>query len=421
MTEAPCAVSCINGGTCVLAKANCSNPDAPFDTPACDCGAPANGACFYGARCEHKLACGGTATACLRFVPQGRGTAPTSAVCGTGGDQAAACAVAPLDARAIESAVDKMSKDAEDASNGNGGGHGGGNGQGQSPRAEDATVDSKEAARGGAATTGSPGDLNEDRGSDGGSSGDGGLVVVGVVVTVLLMACLAIVAVVKMRREREREGQHGGKNAIAVNKMSNFSTSGERQPRDSKNAMYGEGEGVPTRPHSAAARELSNTYTNPLFPDDNMYGEVNHQEACAAPRKASYLEPVPQGYSALRKASYLEPAPQGYPAPRKASYLEPVPQGYPDLHSPTLPVYSDVDPAEANQPLYAEPASMFPPSPQRHARIVNQTPDVGGALAAVYEYQESDAHCGKPERPASYEYDEAVRGDISVTYELPRV
>ena len=38
VSEAPCPLACINGGRCVLARADCSDLTAPFDTPTCDCG-----------------------------------------------------------------------------------------------------------------------------------------------------------------------------------------------------------------------------------------------------------------------------------------------------------------------------------------------------------------------------------------------
>lgn len=80
-----CSLQCINGGTCVLVKKDCSDPTAPFDTPVCDCGAPAADSCFYGERCESKIICaspfGAQAKSCNAFVPQGRGGVAASDVC----------------------------------------------------------------------------------------------------------------------------------------------------------------------------------------------------------------------------------------------------------------------------------------------------------------------------------------------------
>ena len=81
-----CSLQCINGGTCVLVKKDCSDPTAPFDTPVCDCGAPAADSCFYGARCESKIQCNSPpfeaqAQSCNVFVAEGRGGVETSDVC----------------------------------------------------------------------------------------------------------------------------------------------------------------------------------------------------------------------------------------------------------------------------------------------------------------------------------------------------
>ena len=86
-----------------------------------------DGACFYGAKCERKIACpdlattaqpgvgggeGGSeppaaAAACRRFIPTGRGSVSASDVCGVGaaGPVRDACAVVPTDKRAIEAFV----------------------------------------------------------------------------------------------------------------------------------------------------------------------------------------------------------------------------------------------------------------------------------------------------------------------------
>ena len=82
-----CSLQCINGGTCVLIKNNCSDITAPFDTPVCDCGAPAADTCFYGARCDSKIICNSLfeaqAKSCNAFVPQGRGGVDSRDVCHT--------------------------------------------------------------------------------------------------------------------------------------------------------------------------------------------------------------------------------------------------------------------------------------------------------------------------------------------------
>lgn len=108
----PCDLSCINGGQCVLTKADCSDPNAAYNTPVCDCGAPASGVCFYGGRCQSKVGCnagtlGFAARSCSPHTPQGRGRVDPAAVC-TAEATAPALCVAPAAAFAVNGSTGRV-------------------------------------------------------------------------------------------------------------------------------------------------------------------------------------------------------------------------------------------------------------------------------------------------------------------------
>jgi len=95
-------VGCINGGECILVKADCADSAAPYDTPICKCSAPANdGKCFYGKKCNSAVTCGTDARSCNPFVVTRRGQNPEENVCKTEAYPPAACSAdAPASAEA---------------------------------------------------------------------------------------------------------------------------------------------------------------------------------------------------------------------------------------------------------------------------------------------------------------------------------
>ena len=91
-----CDLNCINGGTCVLVKNDCTDPNAAYEKPVCDCGPPTAGSCFYGQTCDAKLTCaastlGFTANSCRPHIPAGRGGVLPSDVCGADAVAPALC------------------------------------------------------------------------------------------------------------------------------------------------------------------------------------------------------------------------------------------------------------------------------------------------------------------------------------------
>jgi hypothetical protein len=65
-TTYECPLACNNGGMCKLVQADCTDPDAPYDTPTCDCNpnGVVAGVCFYGKRCNVKVNCAADTLSC---------------------------------------------------------------------------------------------------------------------------------------------------------------------------------------------------------------------------------------------------------------------------------------------------------------------------------------------------------------------
>lgn len=117
----------------MLVKSNCSDPRAAYDMPTCDCGAPEEGACFYGATCESKIACpedalGFKANSCSPFVRTGRGSVQAASVCSiavstpalcTVGNTKVSATVGPTDAEAQMQARARAEAEAAAAQGGN--------------------------------------------------------------------------------------------------------------------------------------------------------------------------------------------------------------------------------------------------------------------------------------------------------------
>jgi hypothetical protein len=74
--------SCKNGGVCSFRRADCTDADAPFDTPVCSCGAPTGTTCFYGQFCEEKVdACPDGTNMCNIVKSLNAEVDPVSKVC----------------------------------------------------------------------------------------------------------------------------------------------------------------------------------------------------------------------------------------------------------------------------------------------------------------------------------------------------
>lgn len=74
--------TCKNGGVCSFRRADCTDVDAPFDTPVCSCGAPTGGACFYGQFCDNKVdSCPDDTTMCNIVKNVKAGVDPVPKVC----------------------------------------------------------------------------------------------------------------------------------------------------------------------------------------------------------------------------------------------------------------------------------------------------------------------------------------------------
>lgn len=93
-------VRCGNGGVCVLARANCSDPAAPRTVPTCVCNSPVvPPECHFGARCESSFQCAPAAAARPHCVPA-LGVAGVGAPCRATGVPAGATFAAVPDVQA---------------------------------------------------------------------------------------------------------------------------------------------------------------------------------------------------------------------------------------------------------------------------------------------------------------------------------
>ena len=345
MKEAPCDLNCINGGTCVLAKADCADADAPFDTPVCDCGLVVGGACFYGARCDAKLVCPGAADTdtCLRFVPQGRGVVSPESVCGvstnTGGVLAAgACAVPVDDKRAIKAAAEKIAAKAS---------------LDMDPSAEKVQKARKEGndaegkKKGGAAgaaergTTPTSGASEGDKGDDDAAST--ALVVLPIIAVLVLVICLAAVVI---KKRKEAEAKEAGEDPVQ--------DPGQDPGQDRRGGE-------------------ENVYANPAY-EGAMASQPNYL-APTSLHGNDYLAPASVGNDYLAPASVANDCGNNYLAPGSTDTMQ---SHYSDIDPDNSDaVYSGIDDVDGgNQPIQVgvDYASML------DGQYDSATQDQGGAL-----------------------------------------
>ena len=91
MAAQSAALSCIDGGRCILAREDCVDAAAPYTRPICLCAVPAGRKCFHGKRCQDSIMCGAEARSCNPFVRQWRGQPVESNVCARESWPPAAC------------------------------------------------------------------------------------------------------------------------------------------------------------------------------------------------------------------------------------------------------------------------------------------------------------------------------------------